>query len=178
MSVERFDHPGLVFPDDCVSDGDAARKSPARRRRRRQRIVTREVPSDWGMTTTEIGRLLGLSAPLVRQYMHRHEVPFEYIANADGRPLVFWCKSIALDLIDRYPKRHDSIPPGYVSSREAMILLGVANTSVIRLANKHNVPSKRINCIVGGQQRMRRVYERKGILDVRMLRAIGAEDGA
>lgn len=167
MSANRFEHPGLIFPD-------VSRDKLNTRPRRRQRVISHDLSVDWGLTTEQIMRQLGLTSSAVRQYMHRHKVPFRYISNPlAGSPLLLWERSKALELIDSYPPRRDSVPPGYVTMRQAKSILNVANTTFYRLVQAYSVPSMFINCVVDGQRRLHRVYDRQGILDVHMMRAIG-----
>ncbi len=171
MIAKRIVHPGLIFPDsplhknnDPVNGTGEKRKGSAPKR-----PIDTKVPANWGITTEQISRKLGISASAVRQYLHRRHVSYKLIRQPlMGPALLFWNKNQVLPLLNSYPKPQDKLPEGYITSKEAAMLLGVSNTTLLRLTERHKITTKLIKYHRGDQDtgRLNRVYERESLLEV------------
>lgn len=169
MITKRLDHPGLIFPDSPLHAQNKPENQPVVKNRKPavKRTIANDIPTDWGITTEQICRRLGISASAARQYMHRHDVPYKRISNPlVGPALLFWEKSKVMALISSYPKNHEKLPTGYITGKEARMLFNVSNTTLTRIARRYKIPTKLIKYSKNNSGRMHRVYERDAILEV------------
>ena len=169
MATERISHPGIIFPDMPEHPKNVLSRHKYKRRPRPQNIQE-DVSIDWGVTTNQISYRYGLSVSSVRQYLHRHHVEYKLIRQAmTGPAVLFWNREEALGLFKGFPLKTESVPEGYMMTREAQHLLNVSNTTLLRLAEMYDIPSKLIRLVSQGKNRHRRVYQRDALLKTRKL---------
>ena len=169
MITKRLEHPGLIFPDSPLHprNNTPLPKTHEQKRIIKRRPIEQGISTDWGLTTHQIAKRLGISPSAVRQYMHRHEVPYKLIKNPlIGPSILFWEKSKVLPLINSYPKTQNKMPEGYITGKEACMLLNVSNTSLTRICSRHKINSKLIKFAKKDAWRMHRIYKRDHILKV------------
>lgn len=170
ISTERFEHPGLIFPDSPLHPiNNLPPEEPQKKRKKtvKHRPIAQGISTDWGLTTHQIAKRLNISTSAVRQYMHRHNVLYKLIKNPlVGPSIIFWEKKQALKAISIYPKKQAGIPEGFITGKDACMLLNTSNTSLTRICSRYKVSSRIVKYAKNDVPRHHRVYKREHILKV------------
>lgn len=122
--VRLFDIPGVVYPKEVLV--------PKEGMNRRDGRPYRELPPGWGVTSREVGAMLGCTHAAARAWLRRHKVPFRFVG-AEGVSLrIYWKRDRVLALKEaRLPLVQD-VPSTLISSREAQRILSVERSTLHR----------------------------------------------
>lgn len=134
--TERINHPGIIFPD------------PPRRKVKVSESMSE--PPDWGMTTRDAARLLGISMSGVRAYLARHKVRCVSV-----KGVLYWNRHKVNSLANSRPDLVEGLPNWWVSTREAEVMLGVVRARLYYLVTHGRLTERKF-----------RVRGRRGIREV------------
>lgn len=85
------------------------------------------------ISTAEAAKILGRSNSSAHAFLRNKDVPFYYVRmNGDGRRLMYWDRETVKRMIKRLPPVQKKLPQTMVNARDALLLLGVARSTLYR----------------------------------------------
>lgn len=126
-------HPGLRYPEPTT-------------------VTLERKPAAWGYTTQQVADLMQISFDAARARLTR--AGLAQALSDNGRPVALWHKQSVDKVIAQALPRMHAIPEGYVTTKDAMSLLNMAQTTF----RKKAPPCRKILLITGEVTRERNIY--------------------
>lgn len=163
----RIQHPGIIFPDEIWKHENGRvpqNKSEAIKKFRASREAI--VLTEWGYTTNQAAKKMGISPSGARQYMYRHHIPNRTGTTKKHTLTLYWKKSSVAWLAQSREKEIDRIPEDHTTVKQLSKILGVSPTSIYRACNG----TKEIGKLVRVKsEKLRRIHRLFSAKDVKFL---------
>lgn len=137
--VRLYDHPGVIYPEEMIKlpEGWAPDGRPYR------------SADGWGLSTREVAKELGCTQHTARRRLHRRKIPFRLVAE-DGKAHYYIWDMDGVDKMksERLPQIR-TVPQGYITAAEAMQILSVGRSTLVRYQKRGLLSVRKVRCRVG-----------------------------
>lgn len=122
-----FNIPGVTYPEEVLHP------KPGYSERTGKPYAS--APS-WGISSADAAILLHCTASATRAYLHKSNIRFRLVQTQGKSCKIYWCRSQVMQLVANNAPIIQTPEEGMMSSAEAMRVLGVSRTTLMRYGKR------------------------------------------